>query len=77
MCTLNTKPCTPNSHRSPAGGRLALVFSYFFPFCFESRSFPLPSLHVYQVKTRDLGGYCTTNDFVKSVIDNLHPRRLP
>ncbi|XP_041091235.1 isocitrate dehydrogenase [NAD] subunit beta, mitochondrial-like isoform X1 [Polyodon spathula] len=30
-----------------------------------------------KVKTRDLGGYGTTSDFVKSVIDNLHPRRLP
>ncbi|XP_035759043.1 isocitrate dehydrogenase [NAD] subunit beta, mitochondrial [Egretta garzetta] len=26
-----------------------------------------------QVRTRDLGGYSTTSDFVKSVIDNLHP----
>ncbi|NWH95607.1 IDH3B dehydrogenase, partial [Aegithalos caudatus] len=26
-----------------------------------------------KVRTRDLGGYSTTSDFVKSVIDNLHP----
>ncbi|RLV61906.1 hypothetical protein DV515_00019894, partial [Chloebia gouldiae] len=26
-----------------------------------------------RVRTRDLGGYSTTSDFVKSVIDNLHP----
>ncbi|NWR42195.1 IDH3B dehydrogenase, partial [Regulus satrapa] len=33
---------------------------------------PLPVLDL-QVRTRDLGGYSTTSDFVKSVIDNLHP----
>ncbi|XP_039615317.1 isocitrate dehydrogenase [NAD] subunit beta, mitochondrial isoform X1 [Polypterus senegalus] len=26
-----------------------------------------------KVRTRDMGGYCTTSDLVKSVIDNLHP----
>uniref|UniRef100_A0A8B9TG78 Isocitrate dehydrogenase [NAD] subunit, mitochondrial n=3 Tax=Anatinae TaxID=2068716 RepID=A0A8B9TG78_ANAPL len=30
-------------------------------------------IKVGKVRTRDLGGYCTTSDFVKSVIDNLHP----
>ncbi|NXF13960.1 IDH3B dehydrogenase, partial [Smithornis capensis] len=30
-----------------------------------------------KVRTRDLGGYCTTSDFVKSVIDNLHPHYGP
>ncbi|NWH18544.1 IDH3B dehydrogenase, partial [Grus americana] len=52
------------------------------------RSFPLASLEFHsnliadavkkvikvgKVRTRDLGGYSTTSDFVKSVIDNLHP----
>ncbi|XP_064304820.1 isocitrate dehydrogenase [NAD] subunit beta, mitochondrial isoform X1 [Phalacrocorax carbo] len=30
-------------------------------------------IKVGKVRTRDLGGYSTTSDFVKSVIDNLHP----
>ncbi|GCC39759.1 hypothetical protein chiPu_0023794 [Chiloscyllium punctatum] len=29
-----------------------------------------------KVRTRDMGGYSTTSDFLKSVIDNLHPARL-
>ncbi|NXM75396.1 IDH3B dehydrogenase, partial [Serilophus lunatus] len=39
---------------------------------FTSPFLPLPVLDL-QVRTRDLGGYSTTSDFVKSVIDNLHP----
>ncbi|NXT48879.1 IDH3B dehydrogenase, partial [Pluvianellus socialis] len=30
-------------------------------------------IKVGKVRTRDLGGYSTTSDFVKSVIDSLHP----
>ncbi|KAM6345499.1 isocitrate dehydrogenase [NAD] subunit beta, mitochondrial-like [Podargus strigoides] len=30
-------------------------------------------IKVGKVRTQDLGGYCTTSDFVKSVIDSLHP----
>ncbi|XP_060688250.1 isocitrate dehydrogenase [NAD] subunit beta, mitochondrial [Hemiscyllium ocellatum] len=29
-----------------------------------------------KVRTRDMGGYSTTSDFLKIVIDNLHPARL-
>ncbi|XP_041039954.1 isocitrate dehydrogenase [NAD] subunit beta, mitochondrial-like [Carcharodon carcharias] len=28
-----------------------------------------------KVRTRDMGGYSTTSDFLKSIIDNLHPPR--
>ncbi|KFW80675.1 hypothetical protein N305_08546, partial [Manacus vitellinus] len=45
---------------------LFLLFTSSFPVS------PLPVLDL-QVRTRDLGGYSTTSDFVKSVIDNLHP----
>uniref|UniRef100_A0A7M4EGL0 Isocitrate dehydrogenase [NAD] subunit, mitochondrial n=1 Tax=Crocodylus porosus TaxID=8502 RepID=A0A7M4EGL0_CROPO len=30
-------------------------------------------IKVGKVRTRDMGGYSTTSDFIKSVIDNLHP----
>ncbi|NXA12237.1 IDH3B dehydrogenase, partial [Sapayoa aenigma] len=58
------------------GSPLSPVLSISEPFPSFTTTFlpflPLPVLDL-QVRTRDLGGYSTTSDFVKSVIDNLHP----